>query len=336
MTAEQVGAVVRQNQLLKAIIDNQVGHTNSEQEYLAKATSISEGLVTKTPASTMTAQNLHGLGGTFSTLGLDRDIMSTHVATLDGINKFLPLIPDNSEDPRFGALTGFSDDIGNEPAEPCDDAPTGFIKACNLTAQYGRIARSTETIEMDKLGLRVNRGDFMDLQLHGMNLSGADGMMPPNLNKNQILNNVTMSQMVSVGVRINRVLVDVTWQGSPANNNAGGGFKEGPGLDAQIVTGQIDADSGTACPSLDSDVKDFNFSNVNGTDANDIVTYLMMLEYFLYTLAQDSGMLPAKWVIVMRPQLWYELSRVWPILYNTDQVAIAIRSAFRSLCWVFS
>jgi len=52
-----------------------------------------------------------------------------------------------------------------------------------------------------------------------------------------------------------------------------------------------------------------------------------MLEYFIHTLAADTGMLPAEWVFVMRPQLWYELSRVWPIAYNTDRVAIALAAA---------
>lgn len=329
VTAEQLGSLIDQNRmLLQSLADKQIGHTDTEQQWLSKATDIASGLVTKAPATTMTAQKLHGLTGTFSTFGLDRDVISTHVQP-HGITEVLPMLPNNDEDPRYGALTGFSDDIGNEPAEPCDDAPTGFIKACNLTAQFGRLARQTETIEMDKLGLRINRGDFMDLTLHGMNLQmpSSSGIMPPNLDKNQILNNVTMSQMVSVGVRMNRILTNQYWQGSPANNNVGGGFKEMPGLDTQIATGQVDADSGVACPSLDSDVKDFDFNNVNGADANDIVEFLSMLEYFVYTLAQDTGMLPAEWVFVMRPQLWYELSRVWPIIYNTDRVAIALAAA---------
>lgn len=112
-----------------------------------------------------------------------------------------------------------------------------------------------------------------------------------------------------------------------ARHQPGGGYKEFPGLDAQIATAQVDADSGTACPSLDSDVKDFNYNNVDGSGALDIVNYMSMLEYFIYTLAQDTGMLPAEWVFVMRPQLWYELSRVWPIIYNTDRVAIALAAA---------
>ena len=329
LSSEQLMTLIQQNQaLLGALVANNIGSTNNDKEWQTKAKFVIDDLLTKAPASTMTAQKLHGLRGTFSTFGLERDVISTHVQP-HGIASVLPLLPNNDEDPRYGALTGFSDDIGSEPATPCDDAPTGFLKACNLTAQFGRVARSTETIEMDELGLRINRGDFTDLVLRGLDLGMGEraGLMPRNLNPNQILNIVTMSQMVTAGVRMERVLTRHIWQGSPANNNIGGGYKEFPGLDNQIATGQVDADSGTACPSLDSDIKNFAFNNVNGADGNDIVDYLSMLEYFIYTLAADTGMLPAEWVFVMRPQLWYELSRVWPIAYNTDRVAIALAAA---------
>jgi hypothetical protein len=329
LSSEQLMGLIQQNQQLLAVLAaEQIGHTHNDKEFRVKAAQMLNDMVTKAPASVMTAQKLHGLRGTFSTLGLDRDIISTHVEPY-GIASVLPLLPNNDEDPRFGSLTGFSDDIGSEPAAPCDDAPTGYLKGCNLTAQFGRVARSTETIEMDELGLRINRGDFSDLVLHGMNLDPAmrNGLMPGGMNPNQILNLVIMSQMVSVGVRLERLLVNHMWQGSPANNNIGGGYKEFPGLDNQIATGQVDADTNTACPSLDSDIKNFQFHNVNGSDGNNIVDYMSMVEYFIYTLAADTGMLPCEWVFAMRPQLWYELSRIWPIAYNTDQVAIALAAA---------
>jgi len=270
----------------------------------------------KAPAAVQTATWLHGSLGIFSTPGLDRDVISTHVRT-HGLGAVLAKFPSVMEDPRYGALTGFSDDIGNEPANPCDDAPTGYLKACNLQAQFGRVHRDTETIEMDKVMLRVNRGDFTDLRLIG-ELLGMQGFNPSGLSPSQVLNVVTMAQMVSVAVRIDRVLCGHLWTGSPLNNNLGGGYKEFPGLDNQIATGQVDADTNTACPSLDSDVKDFNYNDVCGTTL-DIVEYVSAMEYFLYQLAADTGMLPVDWVIVMRPQLWQELTACWPCKYNTNR-----------------
>lgn len=321
ISSEQVMALIGQNQqLLQYLIAKEVGETSNDQEWKEKANGVLMDLLTKAPASTMTAQKLHGLTGTFSTPGLDRDVISTHVRPY-GLAEKLPLFPSVMEDPRFGALTGVSDDIGSEPSNPCDNAPSGYIKACNLTAQFGRVHRDTETIEMDKVMLRVNRGDFTDLVLHGFRLGGQEvsgGMYPSNFSPNDVINIITASQMVGVGERIFRLLNKHFWQGNPANNNAGGGYKEMPGLDQQIATAQVDADSGTLCPSLDSDVKNFNYNALSGGSLN-IVTYLSSLEYFLTDLAERTGLNPVEWALVMRPQLFYELSAVWPCQYNTNR-----------------
>lgn len=328
VSSEQVMALIDQNRdLLRYLVAKEIGHTHNEGEWSEKANEVLMDLITKAPGSTMTAQKLHGLTGLFSTSGLDRDVISAHVRP-HGIGEVLPLFPTVEEDPRYGALTGVSDDIGSEPAAPCDNAPTGYIKACNLTAQFGRIARDTETIDMDQVGLKINRGDFTDLMLHGFRLGGevSSGMYPSGLNPADILNVVVASQMVSVGERLYRKLMVQNWQGSPANNNAGGGYKEYPGLDAQIAIGQKDADSGTTCPALDSDVKDFNFSAVTTGSGNTIVTYLSMLLFYLENLAEDTGVAPVRFAIVMRPHLFHELTAVWPIVYNTDKVAAILGS----------
>lgn len=300
---------------LQTLMDNQALLTQIARNQNKGSNGNGNGVATK-QGNVQSATWLHGSLGIFNTPGLDREIISTHVRP-HGFAPHLPRLPSVFEDPRFGALTGFSDDIGNEPAAPCNDAPTGFLKACNLQAQFGRVGRDTETIEMDKVMLRVNRGDFTDLILIGEML-GLTGFTPAGLNPSQVLNVVTMAQMISVAVRMERVLCQHMWTGSPLNNNPGGGYKEFPGLDNQIATGQVDADTNTACPSLDSDVKDFAYNDVCGTTP-DIVEFMSMLEYFIYTLAQDTGMLPAQWAVVMRPQLWQELTACWPCKYNTNR-----------------
>src|SRR3990170_3804058 len=186
------------------------------------------GMHYKVPATVQTAGHLHGTLGIFGTHGLDREVISTHVRPY-GLGAILPKFPSVFEDPRYGALTGVSDDIGNEPANPCDDAPTGYVKACNLQAQFGRVARDTETIEMDKLMLRQRRSDFTDLRLIGQML-GNTGFAVDGLNQEQMLNLVTLKEMISVGVRMERKLAHHLWAGAPANNNLGGGYKEFPGL----------------------------------------------------------------------------------------------------------
>ena len=290
------------------------------QQLLTQLLAKQNGDEQKSVQSVQTAAWIHGSLGMFSTPGLEREIVSTHVRT-DGILSKLPRFGSVYEHPFFGALTGISDDIGNEPANPCDNAPSGYQKACNLLAQFGRVARSTETIEMDKVMLRYNRGESTDLRLIGK-LLGMGDLNPAGLNEQQVVDMVTMSQMVNAAVRLERELCRQTWVGSPANNNLGGGYKEFPGLDNQIATGQVDAQTNTACPSLDSDIKEFNYNDVCGTTL-DIVEYMSMLEYFIYSLASDTGLQPVSWAWVMRPQLWYELTACWPCKYNTNRCLTA-------------
>lgn len=282
----------------------------------------------KAPATLFTATPLHGVtnagAGIFSTAGLDPNVISTVVRPIGGISASLSHFPNVDTDPRYGALTGVSDDIGEEPTNPCDPAPSGFIKACNLTAQFGRVKRQTETIEIDQVMLRINRGDFKDLRLIG-ELAGRTPFMPENLSPQEVLDVVTVSELYNLGVRLERKLAVHTWEGTPANNTAGGGYKEFPGLSNQIATGQKDADTGDLCPSLDSEVKDFDYDLIGG-GGRDIVEYLSMLEYFITTLAEDTGMLPAQFAVCMRPQLWQVLSSVWPILYNTDPVNVLLQN----------
>jgi len=147
---------------------------------------------------------------------------------------------------------------------------------------------------------------------------GMTDLSPITSTTSDILNVVTLSEMVIAAVAMERLLVTQVWQGSPANNNAGGGYKEFPGLDNQIATGQVDADTNTACPALDSDVKSFAYDAVGGS-GRDIVEYLSMLEFYLRYNATQMGLDPVTWAVVMNPGLWFELSAVWPCRYLSDR-----------------
>ena len=268
----------------------------------------SDSVVEKTPAYSHNATVLHGQGGLFSN-SLERDVITAHMRPF-GIGNHLPLFPSTEEDPRFGSITGFSADIGSEPATVCYDAPTNYIKGCNLTARFGLLRRDTNTIDFDKVMLTKNRGDFRDLQLRGR-LLGMEGLAPGKLTDEQVLDIITKAEMVGAGVSAERKMSQYLWQGTLAS----GGF---PGLDVQIATGQKDADTNILCPALDSDIKDFNYAAIDGT-VRDIVDYLSMLCYYLEHNAQGMGLDPVEWVIVMRPELWFELSAVWPCRYMTNK-----------------
>lgn len=298
-------------------VDNQV--LEQLAEALLELTGKKAGA--KSVASQNTATLLFGQGGIWSTPGIEPDVISAHVRPM-GLLSELPRFPSVFEQPRFATITGFTDVVGAEPTNPCDNAPSGHAKGCNLTAAFGRLSRCTNTIEWDKVMLQLHRGVTTELTLRGK-LLGLGDFDPAGLSESQALNVVTMGEMVGVGVQLERTLTRHAWQGTPANNTAGGGYKEFPGLDAQIATGQVDADTGQACPALDSDVKDFNLNPVCGTSPN-IVEYLSMLEFYLRHNAERMGLMPATWVVVMRPELWFELSSCWPCQYNTNKCASSV------------
>ncbi len=270
-------------------------------------------LKTKTPANASNYTPLHGSGGILTAPGLEREIITAHVRPF-GIASDLPLLPSVYQDPRFGAITGFTDVVGSQPTYACQDAPYGYVKACNLSARFGRIRFDTNTIDMDDVMLKLHRGDHTDLMLAGR-LLGLTDLVPSNISEEQFLNIVTMAEMVGVGVQTEREITRQIWQGTWGVAN------QFPGLDVQIATGQKDADTGVLCPALDSDVKSFGYADVGGT-TRDIVEYLSMLAYYLDWNAKSMGLDPVQWIVVMRPQLWHELSAVWPCRYNTTRCSV--------------
>ena len=265
----------------------------------------------KQATGVMSAQRLHGIGGLFSTAGLDQNVFSTYVRP-QSIMTTLQMYATVDEDPRYGALTGFTAPDGSQPTNACQDAPSGFTKSCTLTAMFGLHRFDTQEIEMDQVMLRANRGDFKDLRLMGDLLTE---LAPEGLNQSNVLNVVTAMEMLRTGAYMENQLAIDCWQGTVA----GGSF---PGLMYQVATGQVDAATNTACPSLDSDVKDFTYNDVCGT-GKDIVEYLSSMMYYLESLAATTGLAPVKWVLAMRPQLWFELSACWPCSYMTNRCLTA-------------
>ena len=269
----------------------------------------------KTVATTHTGVTLHGPGGIFSTFGMEREIITAQISP-QGLVSVLELNPSIDTDPRFGSITGVTGSTGTQPDNTCDDAPSAYLKGCNLTARFGRLRFDTNTIEFDAVINRYNRGDFMDLRLLG-SLMGIDdfrrGISPADMTEDDILNVVTLAEMLVVGVQTSRELVRQTWQGNVLIGN------EFAGLDYQIATGQMDADiSGKLCPALDSDVKNFGYDDVCGT-GRDIVEYVSSMMWYLEFNARRMQLQPVEWVIVVSPTLWFELSACWPCRYLTNR-----------------
>lgn len=266
-------------------------------------------------SGTPNAQYFHGTGGILTLPGLDPKVFSTIVGIEPGILGVLPKNPSVFDHPYYETLTGVQDDIGSEPSTECADcAQPGLLKGCTLTSAFGRICRDTREILLERIGQRVNRSDPMDLQL--MNLLDIDSMAPGGVPPNKSLELELTKVLLEYGTSVSRVISQMVWNGNVANA-VGTGYVPFNGFNLLITTGHTDTITQTSCPSLDSDLKDFNYQLITATTPADLIGVISAMYNFLKRLAETTGMMPVDWVLVMRPSLFHELSQLWPCRYST-------------------
>lgn len=263
---------------------------------------------------------LHGPGGLFGVSGLERELISTRVQPR-GLIGNLPARGTTTMNPMYPYITGFQAVSGSTKNGVCDDPQTaGPIKNCLQTAAFGRQEFMTRTFERNRLGQQINRGEFMDLTLvNGPLVSGAGGITSPaSANGGGFdLNDEVASRFVEVGVAFENYYLRQLYVGNPANNSAAGGYKEFPGLDILIGTTKVDAIQGTPCPSLHSDIKAFNYALASAAGGQTIVNVLTYLLRTRKSLAARTNMGGVTWALVMREELFYEITAVWPCAYLT-------------------
>jgi hypothetical protein len=260
---------------------------------------------------------MHGAGGLFGVEGIDRDLIHTRIAG-NGLAATLPVNPSQYTHPLFGYITGFTDVTGTVPTNVCDDPEiAGQMKTCLQTAPFGRYSFQTREVELNRIGQLISRGEFNDLRLLNDPIAPLLGRtIFPQLSGNAQLSAgaEVLARMLELGVAFANRLGVQTWTGNPVNNSAGGGYEEFMGLDLLIGTNKVDAITGQECPSLDSDIKDMNYELVDSAAGN-IVGIITTLFRFVNHIANNTGLNPARWVLVMRTNLFYELTDVWSCLY---------------------
>lgn len=260
-----------------------------------------------------------GPGGLFGVPGLEQDVISTRVQPR-GIAGMLPSMGSRVMNPLVAYLTGFTaDEDDAEKNAVCDDALlAGNGKTCIQTAQFGRYERATRQLELNRVGQQINRGEFLDLRvINDPLLQGTGDSITPNVNASALVRQEMLMRMLEVGIAFQNKLSRQVYIGNPANNTAGGGYEEFPGLEILVGTNKVDAMTGITCPSLNSDIKDFAYRSVDLNGGLDIVNYLTyMLRYLNYN-ANRMGLDPVTFTLVMRQELFYELTAVWPCAYLT-------------------
>lgn len=275
----------------------------------------------KAPGTTPGTNVFHGAGGMFGIAGLDNQVISARI-TPRGISAYLPVYPAVDTNPLFPFITGVEENAGDEPSVECATCLSGEYEACLQTAAFGRVCRETQTIAANEVMDRINKGE-VDLQLVNdiLGFQGDSMAAIRNYDRNRLLQMATAQGMLLIGILLQQKLVPMWWTGNPANN-IGTGYAECPGLDLLISTGKVDAITNTTCPALDSDVKEYGYNNVNTADGAGnfmIVRYMEYMEAYLYHNASRQNLGPVDTAVVMRPELWYELTNIWPIAYLTTR-----------------
>lgn len=290
----------------------------------AFAQAMSQAVGQKAPATTPTGSWMHGPGGLFAGTAIDKQVLSLRI-TPRGISSELRAFPSMYTNPEYGYITGIIEESGQtQPNDECSTCVHAITQSCVQTAQFGRICGETKTLTIQRAIERVNRMD-VDYQL--VNDMFGESFARDFFRGVQRIDNTRVMQlavawaMLEVGVIFQNYTVPMVWQGNPANN-VGTGYREFPGLDILIGVNKFDAHSGNACDSLDSDVKEFGYNNVNSADAAGNFRIVRLMEYmeaYLYHTASRQNMLPLESIIVMRPELWYELSMIWPVAWMTTR-----------------
>lgn len=266
---------------------------------------------------------LHGPGGFFGVRGLSQELISTHTQITGSLAELIPMSPNNDMNPLFPYITGFIGVGGQEKNAICDPAEeAGPMKTCIQTTVFGRKEQKTRELEINAMNRRINRGEFMDLTLANSPLVNSMGGLMRDMfglsNQNAaIAGNEVAMRFIEVAIALQRWLCPQTFTGNPANSSAGGGYKEFMGLDLLIARNKVDAIAGTACPSLYSDIKSFNYRQVDSVADPDLVKTITTMMHILNRKAVQQNMAPVDIRMVMRSDLFYYITEIWPCRYIT-------------------
>lgn len=275
----------------------------------------------------------HGPFGLMSVPGMSREIINAMILPQLGLFKRLPFRTSNEAYPVYGILTGQTAESGTfngtNANGVCEEPPAaGLLKLCTQTYPFGRQEMETPVIELDRVGLTNNRAEFLDYRLIGGPYDASQPSVPNGPGDQGIQGAITyetakMSYELAVGWL--RQYGPFLYTGNRANNTGGGIILEYNGLDALINTGYRDSITGVVCPRADSLIASFASRNVNNAPAaaNGIVATVTGMDRQIRNRASRMGLNPVRWALVMRADLFYQLTEVWPCAYATYRCVAA-------------
>lgn len=307
------------------VVINGKSYTESEIETLVKANALQ--IVTKNdPASTTpTATPLNGpfpgnsnQYGIFSSPGVRPDRFSAQQRELSFLTALGAPQASMIANEMVEIVTGQAAAGSTNASGWCGDPPmAGGLMTCKQSFSYGNFMGKTKLNVLPQVGMLRNRAD-----VPGRILNSADILSPfvPD-----IASRITDSQsqlqneLYTFGGAVEISTEEVAFQGVAGTDGSRfGWFKEFKGLDAQIKTGYVDAETSLACPAADSIVVTFNGAiDSTGTDGRDFITTLSEVYRSAKDRARRAGMAGTVWSWVMRAEQFYKAVEVWACSYAT-------------------
>lgn len=285
---------------------------------------LSKSMIQKTATGAAQGPYMHGPGGIFGIRGLSRPVISTFTNITGSLAEMLPTQSTNEVMPLAAYITGFVRSDTQVQNGVCDDPEeAGQMKTCIQTTIFGRKSFKSRELVVTNIGKVINRGEFTDLVVANTPLVNEMGGLMSNFmgmgsQASMLGGQEIVTRMVEMAVAFQRWFCPIVFTGNPVNGSAGKGYQEPMGLDLLIGTNKIDAQTGAACPSLYSDVKSFSYRNISSSADPTIHRTLSTMMYILETRARQNNLSPVDFRLVMRSQLFFELTNVWPLQYNTS------------------
>lgn len=269
----------------------------------------------------------HGQGGVFNIQGTDDNIFSAMLMPEEGVLSVIPAYNAGAVSAdMFGALDasldtlltgvteGALDDFSQQPTTDCADGPVGGLtKVCTIFNPLGRMRAGLRELSLYRAGQRLDKCDPLSLRImNGPALQGIFGVPDTTPSVTNITVNEWARRAWESAVSFRRMFSQRVWIGDPTNNS--GERKDIVGLDIHInANNKRDAFSSGICTAANSVVLEFGYDLVGG-GGRDIVEYVEMADYNARIFnAGRMRLSPVSGVLVVRPEVWWALSEVWPV-----------------------
>ncbi len=291
------------------------------------------------PANALGTNVAHGLeaaghpfAGLWSTAGPRPDMWSTLTRMTTLASLLVKGETSRIQREEYEVMTGITAGSGSNAVNMCDPAPVaGNPKGCIQRAYFGRVRLDTNVNELPTLGGYVNYADY-DRNIMNLVMQ-QNKFIPDVLARATNPNTQEFMQLFTAGIQLERVAEQVLFQGVNTVADGASTFvgisREWDGFDTVIGVGKVDARSNVACPAVDSLVQSWGSNLISGsvTGPNgvsyDIVQVLTEMWYVLNQRSSEMGMSPTQWILVMHPDLFRALSRIWACSYLTNECAEA-------------